>query len=95
MKNKGIIEQINKASTTTYKPIDFNNPQEVKKVKEKIVKFFKEDTLHQEIRDWIELNEFPPVSLDELIHEDMFGMPFMNLQQKEEASEFMRRFLEL
>lgn len=61
----------------------------------KCKKMSKEDKLHQEIRDWIDLHNFTPMSLDDLIYEDMFGVPFMTPGQREEANQFIKRFNEL
>ena len=55
----------------------------------------KEDVFHQEVRDWIELNGFAMMSLDDLIYEDTFGCPFMTPTQREEANQFIKQFNEL
>ena len=55
----------------------------------------KEDLLHEEIREWIEEQNFPPNSLDELIYSDRMVKSFMNEKQREEAKNLMERFYEL
>jgi hypothetical protein len=55
----------------------------------------KEDLLHEEIREWIEEQGFPPNSLDELIYSDRMVKSFMNEKQREEAQALMKRFEDL
>ena len=51
-----------------------------------------EDKLHDDIREWIEEQGFPPHSLDELIFSNDFEKEFMTKKQREEAQEFMDAF---
>lgn len=55
----------------------------------------KEDLLHEEIREWIEEQGFPPNSLDELIYSDRMVKSFMNEKQREEAQALIKRFEDL
>lgn len=55
----------------------------------------KEDELHEEIREWIEMQGFPAQSLDELIYSNDMVKSFMSGKQRKEAQLLMEKFYDL
>ena len=51
-----------------------------------------EEKFHIEVAEWIENQGWDLISLDDLIFENDHECPFMNMEQREQAQEFMETF---